>query len=152
MTKDEYNELKEQLTDVLIEIEDAKNRLDMLYREKKALQDKLDGNEDDPLSTNIEYLFSRFDLERSKTYCGKATLTKAKNLLHSMGYTDLKQLEGKKFEEFFDLCTGTKQLAVILSYCYKCKVNVDLESVSLKDGRMESIKYGAIRYMEYIIL
>ena len=63
MTKEEYSELKEQLSEVMIKIERLKENLNMLYREKKTLQDKIAGYEGCPLSTNIEYLFSRFDFE-----------------------------------------------------------------------------------------
>ena len=151
MTKEEYTELKEQLNEVMIEIEGLKDNLNMLYRKKKTLQDQIACYEGYPLSTNIEYLFSRFDFEQSEHYCSKATVTKAKKLLMNSGYTDLKQLEGKKFADFLEICEGTKQLAVILSYCYKCNVKINMESASFqKKQRMESIKYEAIMYMDYI--
>ena len=151
MTKEEYTELKEQLNEVMIKIEGLKDNLNMLYREKKTLQDKIAGYEGYLLSTNIEYLFSRFDFERSEHYCSRATVTKAKKLLMNNGYTDLRQLEGKKFAEFLELCEGTKVLAVVLAYCYKCNVKMDMRSESVqKNQRMEDIKYMAILFMDYI--
>ena len=151
MTKEEYTELKEQLSEVMMKIEGLKDNLNMLYREKKTLQDKIAGYEGCPLSTNIEYLFSRFDFERSEHYCSRATVTKAKKLLLNNGYTDLRQLEGKKFTEFLELCEGTKVLAVILAYCYKCDVKMDMRSESLqKNQRVEGIKHIARWFMDYI--
>lgn len=152
MTKEEYTELKERLNEVLIEIEGLKNNLKVLCQKKKTLQDKIAWYEESPLSTNIEYLFSRFDFEQSEHYCSKTTVTKAKKLLLKNGYTDLRQLEGKKFEEFLELTDGTKQLAVILAYCYKCNVKMNMESENLqKNARMESVKYVAIGFMDYVI-
>ena len=152
MTKEEYIELKEQLGEVMMKIEGLKHNLNMLYREKKTLEDKIVGYEGCPLSTNIEYLFSRFDLERSEHYCSRATVTKAKKLLLNNGYTDLRQLEGKRFAEFMELCDGTKLMAVILAYCYKCNVKMDMRNASpQKNQRMESIKYEAIWFMDYIV-
>jgi len=152
MTKEEYIELKDQLCDVMIEIENTKDTLNKLYRKKEILQNKINGIEGYPLSTSIEYLFSRFDFEQSEHDCSKATVTKAKKLLLNSGYTDIRQLEGKKFSEFLGLCEGTKQLAVILSFCNKCNVKIDIGSASFQeDERIESIKYEAIRYMRYII-
>lgn len=151
MTKEEYTELKEQLNEVMIKIEGLKDNLNVLYRGKKTLQDKIAGYEGYPLSTNIEYIFSRFDFERSELFCSKATVTKAKKLLTNCGYTDLKQLEGKKLAEFLELCDGTKVLAVILAYCYKCNVKMDMRSESLqKNQRIEGIKYEAMIFMNYI--
>ena len=152
MTKEELNELKEKLNEVMIEIEELKNNLNMLYRKKKVLQDKIACCEVKPVSTNIEYLLSRFDFEESEHYCSKATVTKAKKLLKESGYTDLRQLEGIRFAKFLELCDGTKQLAVILAYCYKCDVKMDMSSSSRQEAeRMESIKYIAIKFMSYIV-
>ncbi len=154
MTTEEYEELKEELSEVLRKIEVLKSELNILYREKKRLKDMITGHEGKPLNTTIEYLFSRFDDERSNEegLCAKATVTKAKKLLLNSEYTDLKQLEGKKFTDFFGLCEGTKVLAVILAYCIKCDVKMDMGSTSRQDeDRIQGIKYEAIWYTEFIV-
>lgn len=154
MTTEEYEELKEELNEVLRKIEVLKGELNPLYREKKRLQDLITGHEGKPVNTTIEYLFSRFDDERSREQlcCAKSTVTRAKKLLLESGYTDLKQLEGKKFTDFFGLCEGTKVLAVILAYCIKCDVKMDMGSTSRQDeDRIQGIKYEAIWYTEFIV-
>lgn len=153
MTKEEYTDLKDELTEVLIEIEGLKENLNILYRKKNVLMDRIAGYEASPSSTNIEYLCSRFDFELSDHWCSRATVTKAKKMLLDCGYTDLKQLEGKKFSDFFDLCDGTKQLGIVLAFCNKCNVKMNMESTSREIyERMKNVKDTAIRFMNYIIL
>lgn len=154
MTTEEYEELKEELSEVLRKIEVLKGELNSLYREKKRLQDIITGHEGKPLNTTIEYLFSRYDCEASREQlcCAKSTVTRAKKLLLDSGYTDLKQLEGKKFTDFFGLCDGIKVLAVILAYCIKCDVKMNMGSTSRQDeDQIRSIKYEAIRYTKFIV-
>ena len=118
MTNKERNELKEQLDEVMREIEGLNLTLDKLRLKKESLQNRISGSKPQLVSTSIEYLFSRFDFELSEHFCSKATVTKAKHLLLDNGYTDLNQLKGKKLSDFFTLCEGIKILSVILAFSY----------------------------------
>ena len=151
MTNEERNELKEQLGEVMREIESLKLTLGILNSKKESLQNRISGSKPQLVSTSIEYLFSRFDFKQSEHFCSKATVTKAKKLLLNNGYTDINQLKGKKLSDFFTLCEGIKILAVILAFCRVYDVEMDTNSANCQDNsRLQDIIYLSIIFKNYI--
>lgn len=151
MTNEERNELKEQLDEVMREIEGLNLTLDKLRLKKESLQNRISGSKPQLVSTSIEYLFSRFDFELSEHFCSKATVTKAKNLLLNNGYTDINQLKGKKLSDFFTLCEGIKILSVILAFCRVYDVEMDTNSANCQDNsRLKDIIYLSLIFKNYI--